>query len=380
MNILKPKILTKEVLKVIDEFACDLHFDVCESKEDWHQVLDLFQYNFPKSVEVPVIYASPQSLVLVAKRNTEVIGSISLVQAGIMPLPNASSINLNLISSYRNRLIEITDLSISAGEKDPDFLRTLLIKYALHFIANAFTIERFIFTDIDCKNTKLLEELALGCLNKNFPKSYQHRLGHEACFYYGSYESISHKLETSGLSDNAALYKFLTDLDTCHFNLPNRLFQRSNLLPMKPEVFTELFPKDRLETLEQKDLRNLKNCFLQSPKHLELLPECSLPTLRTEIRHPVRCDAIEIDERGSPVPSTELTIVSVANRGVAFLTDDFKPKKGSIVKMRVEVGHNILSDIQIKIGNSYNGMITGRIIQKDHYWGRFQNFLCKSFN
>lgn len=375
MTTFKRAYLNEEFLKSVHQLAGELSFSRLSSLSDWKQLQSNFSDYFIHREELPLVYASPQTCVLVAKIGDELIGSISLIQNGIFSLPLESSISVQSISSQKNRLIEITDIVVRPGYPQKEQVRLLLLKYALLYISSATAVDRFIISDIFNSNGRMLDELGLGCLNKNFPKEYSLRKETQACFYYGSYNSVEHKLSKSSVFLKTKLFEFLTDTLSFNFDFPNTLFQRSNLIPMSPEAFRHFYPIERLRRLEQDEIRKLQNSFIQKPEYLGQLPDCFLPLMRSEVRHPVKCDAIQLDYKNSPVPSTEMTIVSVAKGGVGFYTGKEKYKKGSIISIRIEIGHNILSDIKVKVGSSYQGMTTGKIVDRDHYWGRYQQFL-----
>jgi hypothetical protein len=377
MSILKNNYINKDFIKRSNDLASNITLKLARSIDDWTKLQHNFERHYPHGDCFPVIYASPQTYVLSAYQEGKLVGSISLFHSGAFPLPLEESISINAISSPKHRSLEATDLVISEDFSLKSELALILLRYSLHFVETGLPVNRIILTDVYNVHGNLLDEIGFGCLNKNFPKEYAFRKGSKACFYYGNFSSIYHKLSSSTDKDKVALANFLSSARNTKSELRDFIYQRASCNQLSKEAFNFILPYSKLAELTQEELRALSNSYLHSPEILCFIPKTNLPNFRKEVRHPVECDAIVLDEKNQPLNANPVTVVSVAKGGLGFFSEDCKWKKGSLVKLRVELGHNIMSDIEIKVGSSYQGMVTGKVINKDHYWSRYHQFLNK---
>ncbi|MEC9283658.1 MAG: hypothetical protein VX642_13185 [Bdellovibrionota bacterium] len=377
--MLKKILLTKEFIEGTKNIDAGLEYSFATTVADFEDLKDLVAKNYPGSDVFPAYYFSPQSCTIIARHNSKLVGSICIIQNGAFPLPIEVSVSVPKKVGYY-RFAELTDLCTAPFFMKEQELKLSLLKHALQIIDSYTFLSRFYVSDLDAKCSEILEEMGFSCLNKLGPKEYSLR-NTVSMFYYGSFRGCIHKLTKSVLPLKKDIASYLLS-ETSNTNfIAKDIFNTSKENFLTPDCFQFILNQNPsvLGDIRPENLRNLMNSYLGHDDIMQLLPHPALPIQRTERRYPVRCEAVMLNDNSEPVGNEILDVVSVAKRGIGFHQERTWLKKGSIVRLRIEIGNHIMSDIEVKVGAIYQGLVTGTILKKDHYWNRYNQFLDSQY-
>ena len=366
------------ILRKADQLAKEIEFETLYQVQQYGELAELIQKNYPKAGCFSTYYLSPQTKVFLLRHAGKLVASLSLVHSGALALPIENLLSIPTRKSS-HRYAEITDFSVDPDFGQPMEAKLLLLREALRQLLALQDLQRIYLCEFQELMADLPVHLGFSHLTKNFP--IHHLMRQENCHYFfASPLSLQNKWMYPANQEQRELYQFLEQVTPPHWqNSDFRLFHASHHSTVMADCFAFInqAQPDLIQSLSPADIRSLRNNYLGQNQILQLLPDCDLPSGRKEVRHQVWCDAVELDHNSQPLGQDLLQIVSVARKGLAFRHAHTNYKKGSVVRLRVELGRNILSDLEIKIASSYNGMISAQILRKDHYWNRFHQYLEK---
>ncbi|MCB0419522.1 MAG: hypothetical protein KDD61_00905 [Bdellovibrionales bacterium] len=366
----------------------EITISVAESSEDFKAAFALIyseylRLGYIKKDDIRMYYKLhhllPESTLIVAKKQGQVIGTISLIRDNEfgLPLESCFALSENRKESARNkRLVEICSFVIdrsyrrTGGTDLSIYMFKYLYEYAAQFMQagllfiaitpHHFDFYRFLFgfKKWSPKIKNYMGAPAMNCY-LDVPKASQFLMRSKSC-QEGNNECFS---------------EFFLNKKCTNFIFPERVFHKitdNNMSLFEIKFFLRKKP-EIVSDLTENQIRALYLKFGYK-KAKKILPKLlKVPSyLKRETRFEVECLA-KWEERESNIRAIQTAKVSNVSSSGLYIQKQLVER--DTLKMRISVGSNLMAQLQVKVIHSCEEGSRLQIVDSSKEWSQFISYL-----
>ncbi|MBY0472431.1 hypothetical protein K2X30_14800 [bacterium] len=352
-------------------------FKIAETEDEISQALTILHRAYvqeglmdphPSGMRVTLYHALPTTTILIAKRNDEVLGTLTMIRDNPIGLPGEGLMNLERLRNEGHQIAEVSALAIQPRYRGRllfpllKFMYTYSTKYLAIDTLLAVTTkqwsifyESILFFKIfpvssDSKGYTFVDYNTPVALSLNLKEAFS-----EFARYYG------------GRRFNRGLFHYFVVEDSPEFQFPAREFFRASDPVMTPKLLNLFFRKktNLFEKLSPDELDVFRRLYPE--KEFQRLFETRFPNKQRHSRRPVNCKG-ELHLGDEIIP---ILLINASLKGFCAISQGDPIQSGQVYSGKALIGEFTI--VSFKVRSLWSkGVLNGfNILEVSEEWYEF---------
>lgn len=350
----------------LPDFPEDLSFEIARTREDLDAAFAILYDSYlkegitppvPSERRVTAYHSLPSTTTLVAKREGEVVATVTIIRDGTFGMPAEDLIDLSMFRKPGKRMAEVSSLAIRSDlqGRSPDVM-FYLSKYLFLYSKEYFGIDRFIIA-VHPKRIPLFEGLFLfEPLHKKVINGYRFANNAPAVNATNNLETVEERFQRvyDGKPDQRNLYQFIfktfTEREKASMEFPERPYATIIDPVLTPDTMDYFFNTctQLFETMTDRQLRHLHAVY-DHRDFRNVFPETELSSddnRRNRIRFDMKCYGLVYPgDRNMPV---FINILDVSESGMRVHSD---------IQLTPDISHTYFIVVGKQIVSTVKGVV-----------------------
>lgn len=364
------------------ELKPNLSFKLADTEEELEQAFRILHDNYvqqgfmsPRNCGLRVTphFVLPTTVTLVGKEEEKVIGTLSIIRDSVLGLPLEKVFDISAIKAKSQRYAEISALAITRGYRRSHGGQVFfpLLKLMYEFCINSLDVQDLLIV-IEPKTEDFYRALLhFERLQNTGVVDY---MGAPAIVMHLDLVEARQKFQETYRNMTAAkdLYTFFVDKKFAQLKLPEHPYFLKSHPVLTPEIFDKLLLKKAglYEVMSFYDCLKLRKALTDSPL-LPLLEGNAEEQKRGAPRFEVRMPAVFHEDNRIH----KVMLKQISRTGVCIIRPEPDSPISDNLKICVEVGPGVFSDLEIKKVWGRKGVIGYQITQSDNIWDSVIQYL-----
>lgn len=328
----------------------------------------------PTGMRVLVQHVLPQTTTIVAKWDSKIIGTLSIIRDNSFGLPLEKIFHIDARRTNGRRLAEVSSLTIDPSFRgQADKILFPMIRYVVQYARYYFGVHEFVIA----VNPSMVDfYIGYMCFEKLKAKAipYDFVKGAPAVGLYLNFETSDERWKQAfdHRPEHSNFFKYWTTIPKALENkLPDKKYASISDPILTPSLLADFFLiKARLnERLNKRDYESLMELYPHKTFQEILRPHYE-KVMRRELRYSVNMEA----KLGNDNFST--MIYNISKNGLLININGMKISNGDQQFIKVEVNGSLAIDIKIEIINTQkNNMYGAKIVRNSAEWMNLISFI-----